>query len=342
MNAKYVCIVLVFVLGIGSSLVAQEATEEVTAPNTEVQTSNTEPESTEEPRGLPEFTGTVNAVFIPENDMPLIGEPVNVNLLIETPIDVEITVWPLFPIEEGGVFEILETGDIERVETGRSIRYSQIITFIIWEPGLHITPEIPIVYRTNTNPADQFSPLRSTSFDVPDLFPVTVDQSLRSSAPPIYMNHIPTWYWIAGAIGVVAVLWSFRYIWMLQIRRRDHVVMTAGTPGQVAISRLTKLRGEDTTPIQVYAIVADTLRVYLQKRLNISTQERTTFEIMTQLRSQSYLPEKHYQQLQQILEEADLVKFAKFEPEDRAGNRMVEIATRWIESMERIRVGGSV
>jgi len=273
--------------------------------------------------------------------MPLIGEPVNVNLLIETPINVEIAVWPLFPIEEGGVFEILETGDIERTETGRSIRYSQIITLIIWEPGLHITPEIPIVYRTNTNPADQFSPLRSTSFDVPDLFPVSVDQSLRPSVPPIYMNHIPTWYWIVGIAAVAGVLWTLRYLWKLQIQRRDHVVMTAGTPGQIAISHLTKLRTGDMTAIQMYAAIADTLRVYLQKRLNISTQERTTVEIMTQLRSQSYLPEKHYHQLQQILEEADLVKFAKFEPEDHAGNRMIEIATRWIESVERIRVGGS-
>lgn len=341
MNAKVFCIMLILVFSITSVAQSQEPPDALVTPTVEPEPTEGGVEETDEPSGLPEFTGTVNAVFIPDNDMPLIGEPVHVNLLIETPIDVEVTVWPLFPIEEGGVFEILETGDIERVETGRSIRYSQIITLIIWEPGLHITPEIPVVYRTNTNQIDQYSPLKSTSFDVPDLFPVTVDQALRPSVPPVYMNHIPTWYWIAGGAAVVGVLWTLRYLWMLQIRRREHVVMTAGTPGQVAISRLTKLRSQDITAIQVYAVVADTLRVYLQKRLNISTQERTTFEIMTQLRSNSYLPEKHYQQLQQILEEADLVKFAKFEPEDRAGNRMVEIATRWIESVERIRVGGS-
>jgi len=328
---KHSILILLTIIFIGSvyDVTAQEATPEVTPEAT--------PESTAEPNGLPEFTGTVNAVFRPETENPLVGEAVDVTLLIETPIDVEITGWPLFPVTEGGVFEVLEVNEIERVEGATSIRYEQTITVILWETGNHITAEVPVVYRTIGSDIDQFSPVRSAAFNVPDMFTVTADQSLRPARPPLYMYHVPSW--ILGAVGVAAVVGLFGIRLLIRQRRRRETlrVMTAGTPGQMAVSLLMKLQEQDASASDIYASVSDTLRAYIQKRFQVSAQERTTGELMAMLKKDVYLPEQYYKQLQRILEEADLVKFARFEPEAYAGKRLLQVSIQWIEGVERMR-----
>jgi hypothetical protein len=84
----------------------------------------------------------------------------------------------------------------------------------------------------------------------------------------------------------------------------------------------------------LYPLVADHLRAYLQNRSGIIITDLTTQEIMSALKTQSSLSEASRRLLEQILEQADLVKFARFAPDDTQGTRYINAAIRWVRDAE--------
>ncbi len=71
------------------------------------------------------------------------------------------------------------------------------------------------------------------------------------------------------------------------------------------------------------------VREYLENRYNIQALESTTSEIVTQLRSQGFSADQQ-SQLQEMFQLADMVKFAKAEPEATMHSKLMETAEQFI------------
>ncbi len=69
-------------------------------------------------------------------------------------------------------------------------------------------------------------------------------------------------------------------------------------------------------------LVIDTLRHYIERRFAVQAMDRTTYEILWDLEG----IDRTVDGLAGLLEEADLVKFAKFKPDVAAGKRAIETA----------------
>lgn len=61
----------------------------------------------------------------------------------------------------------------------------------------------------------------------------------------------------------------------------------------------------------------------------------TTAEVMRSLRDTD-MPDDLRASLSRVLEQADLVKFAQFQPDDESGSRLIRYAITWLRQAERL------
>jgi hypothetical protein len=164
------------------------------------------------------------------------------------------------------------------------------------------------------------------SLSVPVRHTVAATDTLR----PIAGSWEPprTWWpWVAGAL--VSVGLGALGLWLRRRRREEHEepVRPALPPHVEALRALAAIererwpeRGETK---RHYSEVVDVLRRYLERRFGVEAMERTTEEILEELRRHRV----ELDGLEALLRESDLVKFAKFQPP----------VARAMDALERVR-----
>lgn len=168
----------------------------------------------------------------------------------------------------------------------------------------------------------------SDGFDVPIRRIALASQDVRPlksqwEVPPDYVK----WALIAlaGLALVAAIVWWIR-------RRRGRVIAAAPEvrlpPDSIALAELEKIAGmgliERGELKEYYTLVADVVRRYLGARFDVETLDRTTHELLAELARRRISVDG----LGALLEEADLVKFAKFHPDLARAESAIERARR--------------
>lgn len=126
----------------------------------------------------------------------------------------------------------------------------------------------------------------------------------------------PVNYWLWGGIALAVLFAIAALIWWIR-KRRARVEETPAIklpPEFIALAELERIaalnlpaRGDYK---QHYTLVVDTVRRYLEARYGVEAMDRTTYELMDALEHHRVRVEG----LEPLLNEADLVKFAKFAP----------------------------
>jgi hypothetical protein len=70
---------------------------------------------------------------------------------------------------------------------------------------------------------------------------------------------------------------------------------------------------------EFYVELTDILRRYIESRFELKAPEMTTEEFLANIRDFSDLKYEHKNLLREFLQQADLVKFAKYGPSERSG-----------------------
>jgi hypothetical protein len=141
------------------------------------------------------------------------------------------------------------------------------------------------------------------------------------------------WWWVFLALLVAGA--GF-YLW----KRREQKI--AGPPpappvpaDEEALGALTQLRAtgwiEAGKMKEFYSGLSDIVRTYLEHGFKIPALERTTNELIRDVRKRSDLPSECLVDLNALLESCDLAKFAKFRPEPEAALQDHATGTRIIE-----------
>ncbi len=141
------------------------------------------------------------------------------------------------------------------------------------------------------------------------------------------------WWWLLVVAALGALGWG---LW------RKRKLALAGPPPAppvpadvTAMEKLQKLGQTDWLTTgktkEYYSAISDILREYLEKGFQTMALERTTSELMRDLRRKSELSTEQQANLREILDMCDLVKFAKLRPEVDEGTATHSTAVNFVE-----------
>jgi hypothetical protein len=146
------------------------------------------------------------------------------------------------------------------------------------------------------------------------------------------------WWWLVGVFLLSAgcyLLW----------RKRRRALIGPPPPPPVpadvlALEKLEKLAQTDWLATgkmkEYYIAISEILREYLEKGFQAPALERTTSELMRDLRTKSEIATERQAELRELLDTCDLVKFAKFRPDAEEAKAAHAAAVRFVEQTKNL------
>lgn len=212
---------------------------------------------------------------------------------------------------------------------------TQTIYATLWSPGEYITPELPLAISDTASDLHEIS-AAPLGLNVASVL-VEGDTELRDIKPQASLPLPAIWPWVVGGLMVALLValvagWFLRRWWL----RRKSALANAPDlrlPHEVAFDELTLIERLNLPPQQRfkehYTLISDVLRQYLEKSFQIPTLDRTTIEIRRSLKLAS-LNQDNKRMLVELLNQADLVKFAKVRPEITLAQNYLIQARRFV------------
>ena len=146
-------------------------------------------------------------------------------------------------------------------------------------------------------------------------------------------------FWLSVLVDLLTAL-----VYYLYIRLKDNKpiiskirIIRHMPPHQKAMNEIQRIKaegiGQGGDQKVYYTRLTDTLRTYLEERFGINAMEMTSGEIIEQLRKVE--DQSKYDELRQLLETADLVKFAKYSAMLNESDRDMANVVEFIQTTKR-------
>jgi hypothetical protein len=268
----------------------------------------------------------VTARFEAAPGSPLIGEPVTLTLVVEAPAEAEVTLpqimtdWP--------PFEVRAAGEVEKIVNGGRTVYRQSFTVILWMPGDYRTPETFVEYRLPPDSENQRASVEPAFFTAPSVIEPN-DLLLRPLKPLEIPPYISPWAILAACGAAAAGGLSLAR----RLNRRRTRKPSGGPLPDVTgrtLDELRRVRSLALPAAEVYIRAGECLRAYLKDRFGVAAHEMTTDELLAALQSRSALTPRQNRELRRILDQIDLVKFARFRPAPDSTQGLLQRVSRWV------------
>ena len=267
-----------------------------------------------------------------ERDSIWLGDQVKLLLMVEQPAGIKIS-FPQVP-DSIRKIEILQKSKIDTSKMdGGKLQLKQTYLITCFDSGAHYIP--PFYFRLVNNGVADSAKTRDLTlfvkFPPVDLKKGPVDIKKPFSAPITLKEIAP---WLFGIILIGAIV--FLIIYALSRYRKNKSLFQRPPkpklpPHVIALQELEKLKGEQLWQQDkvkdYYTRLTDIVRVYIEDRFGVPAMESTTFEILADFKAgDSHLNAKAFSELQEILELADFVKFAKLTPYPDDNQKMLNNA----------------
>jgi hypothetical protein len=267
-------------------------------------------------------------------DKIMIGEKVELKLEAKLPIGADAT-W--FPVDSMTHFEFVDKGKIDTAATSDTKTYRQTLIITSFDSGRWAIPSLAFTignkeYLTDSIPVSvaysNFDP-KQDYHDIKDIIEV-------ENTATRYINWIVL---AVAALSLLAVIYFLRKKTTVQqpvTIKKPLSKLTALQEALEAIDALQK-RGY-TEPVRTknfHTELNDIFRQYLYRKTNIATMEKTSGELMLQLK-QTNLPVDDFTILAQTLRMNDAVKFAKYQPAEDENQQAIETIRKSVERLDAI------
>jgi len=225
-------------------------------------------------------------------------------------------------------FEILNRNKIDTIDNEEGIRLSQSLTLTSFDSGHWVIPPFELMgdspMLTDSIAIDVgFSPFDPNQdyHDIKDVIDVPQEKKKKND-----------WYWyVAASILLVAAI-----IYLLARKKKKPIPKVAIVdPFTEARQELEKLRRESLPSKLFYTRLVDIFRLYISRRKGIESLQKTTDDLVGQLRALN-LPTESFNRLAQALRMSDFVKFAKYEPGTDDKTDSFNTIKSSIESIQRL------
>lgn len=214
-------------------------------------------------------------------------------------------------------FELLQRKPVQTVtlDDGR-IQETTDITMTIFQVGQFQVPSVGLRFVLANGDSG-----RVASREIPIVIQSVKgagESDIRDVKPPVKIEaQIPLWAWIT-LVGIV--LFIIALVWWLRVRKRP-VPVALPPPPTDWLAELKKVgqlglieQGKYKT---YYSLLSDIVRRCIEAKTTIRAVEETTYEIARDLR-RDQVDESFVSKVETFLTQADMVKFAKFQPAPEA------------------------
>lgn len=275
-----------------------------------------------------------------------IGEQTTLHLFLEYPNadGSALLGWPQFDEQLTEDIEIVDkTIDYEELTDSAAalFRREQKLKLTVFEPGIYVIPPIPFEFNDTLLNSDATELLVGTvevdtSKGIVDIKPnYEVDYTFGEQAADWFRDN---WIWLAILAGIIALYFVYRF-WKNRKTETELIVPKVIIPAHITalqVLNALKVREEwrSNDKKGFYSDMTDTVRRYLEERFGIFAMEQTTREIINDL-ANADISEEDKSYLRQILNRADMVKFAKFKPNDEDGQSALDHSIDFVERTKK-------
>ena len=247
----------------------------------------------------------------------LIGDQLKLHIFANHSPDINIQRLDLSPFEAEEEIEIIVEGDWDTLQKNGTFVLQKDLTFTIFDSGYYWLPELPISYTQNgvTNESKTTRiPMRVGTVSIADTLQLApIKDIIREEAN--WRDYLPFVLSLL-ALGLIAGL-----IYYFRKKKANAVAPPAPEiklpAHEIALTALDQLKSEQLWQqgdIKTYqSRLTYTIREYLENRYDIPALESTTEEIQRNLKQVDF-DNSWKDKLKNILQVADLVKFAKAKP----------------------------
>jgi BatD DUF11 like domain len=254
----------------------------------------------------------------------LIGEQFQLTLGVSAPVNQKID-W--FELKDLPHFEILNRSKIDSQVNGNKKMLTQTLTLTSWDSGQWQLPRFALPRTNRTKPItitvsfSNFDP-KQPYHDVKDILEVNRPGQVK-------------WYWYI--VGLVLVVGLFLLLFPGKKKKKEEVLSDGAY--KKAITQLEALRKKNIAEQDVklfYTELIDIFREYLHRRKSIQSFSKTTEDLGKQI-GQLQMPKGEYQQLLDVLQLSDFVKFARYRPSSAENGASYDVIKKSIITIENIK-----
>ena len=272
-----------------------------------------------------------------ERDSVLVGDQLRYGFELEDVSEGTPLALPTFQLEKDAPLEILGEWQLDstrisrRKETPRRYAIKGSLLITAFTGGTYELPDIPVLLGTDTLVFKAAQPLevKELPIDMESFQPHDIKPQVKF---PYTLAELFPWIY-GGFMG--AMILAALILWLVY-RQKKSLEAEKAEPAHIkALRKLDKYRGNQFwKPEQqkaFYSGVTDTLREYIAARYGVGALEMTTAEIFDGLKGGD-IPEDLYQEMKELFERADFVKFAKFTATDEENAKVLPQAVRFVTS----------
>ena len=273
-----------------------------------------------------------------ESEDIYVGDPFNITLSATYPPD-HFVIFPQVPTQWGGEFEVRNQSSQPTTQNEDGTITSSIqIEAVLFSTGDIPTPELSVAIRKPDGEIIN-RPVRPIDVTVAKLLPEGNDRELRDIKPqaelPVPLDLLSVFRDRNGLITLTSVVGIGLaalavYLWSSM---RSPAYPPLSTPAETALSELDRIAAlpleSDSDFKERYTLVSGCLRNYLWSQFGVPAPELTTQQTMRSIES-SDIRTSERDNLTLILDECDLVKFARFLPDADDAGRIIERSREFV------------
>ncbi len=241
-----------------------------------------------------------------DHDTVRVGDPFRIFVSIRAPRGATIEFPPA--LDSTGIVQSIDPRAVFTQNDSTGFRQNAVYRVAAWDIGRQPIriPDITVKLGGATRTVS----LPGHAVFVATVLPADTAQRAPKPARALFERSlIPWWFWalLAAAIALLMLLW-----WWWRRRRRMEVVAVQIDPYERAQRDFQRIDGlglvEAGERSRYVALVVDVLREYIADRFTNAPLALTSTELLSATRDARTLP---HDRLMRILNEADLVKFAR-------------------------------
>ena len=282
-------------------------------------------EASSSPQARPHVSAAIDSTSV------TVGDPILLTLAIESgrfeKFDLENAIQLLNPFSPRPYIpDDDQAGSVSLVSTRFELRLFQV--------GEYQIPALPVTFIAASGDT-------AISYSHPidlEVVSVRADGEIAPSdirPPREVAGGIPLW--LAGVLVAAAIMGMVGLVYWLSNRARRTTESDPEPPVDFA-AEFVRIAGmgllEKGETKQFYSLLAENLRRFLHIALEVETRERTTDEILADLRAHPSVDPGAWGNVENFLRTADLVKFAKYAPALGSARRVPEAGVSIVSQVE--------